>query len=42
MDPAVLREFIELTGSCLTQSRVLGVLNETLAEDAVIARRPAA
>ncbi|WP_339546716.1 3D-(3,5/4)-trihydroxycyclohexane-1,2-dione acylhydrolase (decyclizing) [Pseudomonas sp. RA_35y_Pfl2_P32] len=36
MDPAVLREFIELTGSCLTQSRVLGVLNETLADDAVI------
>ncbi|WP_017133793.1 thiamine pyrophosphate-dependent enzyme, partial [Pseudomonas agarici] len=35
-DPAVLREFIELTGSCLTQSRVLGVLNETLADDAVI------
>lgn len=36
LDPAVLREFIELTGSCLTQSRVLGVLNETLADDAVI------
>lgn len=36
MDPAVLREFIELTGSCLTQSRVLGVLNQTLADDAVI------
>ncbi|MDI3273392.1 3D-(3,5/4)-trihydroxycyclohexane-1,2-dione acylhydrolase (decyclizing) [Pseudomonas sp. MDT1-16] len=36
MDPAVLREFIELTGSCLTQSRVLGVLNEVLADDAVI------
>lgn len=36
MDPAVLREFIELTGSCLTQSRVLGVLNETLADDAII------
>ncbi|MGY2202710.1 3D-(3,5/4)-trihydroxycyclohexane-1,2-dione acylhydrolase (decyclizing) [Pseudomonas gingeri] len=35
-DPAVLREFIELTGSCLTQSRVLGVLNKTLADDAVI------
>ncbi|NVZ63482.1 3D-(3,5/4)-trihydroxycyclohexane-1,2-dione acylhydrolase (decyclizing) [Pseudomonas gingeri] len=34
--PAVLREFIELTGSCLTQSRVLGILNETLADDAVI------
>ncbi|WP_434601144.1 3D-(3,5/4)-trihydroxycyclohexane-1,2-dione acylhydrolase (decyclizing) [Pseudomonas sp. Z4-7] len=36
MDPAVFREFIELTGSCLTQSRVLGTLNETLADDAVI------
>lgn len=36
MAPAVLREFIELTGSCLTQSRVLGVLNQTLADDAVI------
>jgi len=36
LDPAVLREFIELTGSCLTQSQVLGVLNQTLADDAVI------
>jgi 3D-(3,5/4)-trihydroxycyclohexane-1,2-dione acylhydrolase (decyclizing) len=36
MDPAVLREFIELTGSCLTQSRVLGVLNQRLPSDAVI------
>jgi len=27
LDRGVLREFIELTGSCLTQSRVLGVLN---------------
>lgn len=36
MDPAVLREFIELTGSCLTQSRVLGVLNQRLPPDAVI------
>ena len=36
LDPAVLREFIELTGSCLTQSQVLGVLNHTLADDAVI------
>lgn len=35
-DPAVLREFIELTGSCLTQSQVLGVLNRTLADDAII------
>jgi 3D-(3,5/4)-trihydroxycyclohexane-1,2-dione acylhydrolase (decyclizing) len=36
LDPAVLREFIELTGSCLTQSRVLGILNQTLPTDAVI------
>jgi 3D-(3,5/4)-trihydroxycyclohexane-1,2-dione acylhydrolase (decyclizing) len=36
LDPAVLREFIELTGSCLTQSRVLGVLNQSLPRDAVI------
>ncbi|UZD99011.1 3D-(3,5/4)-trihydroxycyclohexane-1,2-dione acylhydrolase (decyclizing) [Pseudomonas mediterranea] len=36
MDPAVFREFIELTGSCLTQSRVLGTLNEVLADDAII------
>jgi 3D-(3,5/4)-trihydroxycyclohexane-1,2-dione acylhydrolase (decyclizing) len=36
MDPAVFREFIELTGSCLTQSRVLGVLNECLPADGVI------
>ena len=36
MDPAVLREFIELTGSCLTQSRVLGILNQNLPADAVI------
>ncbi|MFL6967104.1 3D-(3,5/4)-trihydroxycyclohexane-1,2-dione acylhydrolase (decyclizing) [Pseudomonas alvandae] len=36
MDPAVFREFIELTGSCLTQSRVLGTLNQTLADDAII------
>ncbi|SHM92663.1 3D-(3,5/4)-trihydroxycyclohexane-1,2-dione hydrolase [Pseudomonas asturiensis] len=36
MDPAVLREFIELTGSCLTQSRVLGILNHSLPADAVI------
>ncbi|MEX5573788.1 3D-(3,5/4)-trihydroxycyclohexane-1,2-dione acylhydrolase (decyclizing) [Pseudomonas lijiangensis] len=36
MDPAVLREFIEVTGSCLTQSAVLGVLNQNLPEDAVI------
>ncbi|ROL80158.1 3D-(3,5/4)-trihydroxycyclohexane-1,2-dione acylhydrolase (decyclizing) [Pseudomonas protegens] len=36
MDPAVLREFIELTGSCLTQSRVLGVLNQALPADGII------
>jgi len=36
MDPAVLREFIELTGSCLTQSQVLGVLNHSLDDTAVI------
>ncbi|BCQ68755.1 3D-(3,5/4)-trihydroxycyclohexane-1,2-dione acylhydrolase (decyclizing) [Pseudomonas sp. Eqa60] len=36
LDPAVLREFIELTGSCLTQSQVLGMLNQSLADDAVI------
>ncbi|MEB0040856.1 MULTISPECIES: 3D-(3,5/4)-trihydroxycyclohexane-1,2-dione acylhydrolase (decyclizing) [unclassified Pseudomonas] len=36
LDPAVLREFIEMTGSCLTQSRVLGVLNASLPRDAVI------
>ncbi|MEE4150252.1 3D-(3,5/4)-trihydroxycyclohexane-1,2-dione acylhydrolase (decyclizing) [Pseudomonas viridiflava] len=36
MDPAVLRDFIELTGSCLTQSRVLGILNQNLPADAVI------
>ncbi|WP_260954655.1 3D-(3,5/4)-trihydroxycyclohexane-1,2-dione acylhydrolase (decyclizing) [Pseudomonas citri] len=36
MDPAVFREFVELTGSCLTQSRVLGTLNETLADEAII------
>lgn len=36
LDPAVLREFIELTGSCLTQSRVLGLLNQRLPSDAVI------
>ncbi|KIQ57780.1 3D-(3,5/4)-trihydroxycyclohexane-1,2-dione acylhydrolase (decyclizing) [Pseudomonas fluorescens] len=36
LDPAVFREFIELTGSCLTQSRVLGTLNESLADDAII------
>ena len=36
MDPAVLREFIELTGSALTQSQVLGVLNRELEADAVI------
>ncbi|WP_440092743.1 3D-(3,5/4)-trihydroxycyclohexane-1,2-dione acylhydrolase (decyclizing) [Pseudomonas syringae] len=36
MAPAVLRDFIELTGSCLTQSGVLGILNQSLPSDAVI------
>ncbi|WP_416423615.1 3D-(3,5/4)-trihydroxycyclohexane-1,2-dione acylhydrolase (decyclizing) [Pseudomonas sp. App30] len=36
LDPAVLREFIELTGSALTQSQVLGVINRELDADAVI------
>ena len=36
LDPAVLRDFIELTGSCLTQSGVLGILNQSLPSDAVI------
>ncbi|WP_213880727.1 3D-(3,5/4)-trihydroxycyclohexane-1,2-dione acylhydrolase (decyclizing) [Pseudomonas sp. dw_358] len=36
MDPAVLRDFIEMTGSALTQSQVLGVLNRALPEDSVI------
>ncbi|WP_454254028.1 3D-(3,5/4)-trihydroxycyclohexane-1,2-dione acylhydrolase (decyclizing) [Pseudomonas sp. Marseille-Q7302] len=33
---AVLEEFVRLTGSCLTQSQVLGRLNERLADDAII------
>ncbi|MFJ3487219.1 3D-(3,5/4)-trihydroxycyclohexane-1,2-dione acylhydrolase (decyclizing) [Pseudomonas sp. NPDC090202] len=36
LDPQVLRDFIEMTGSCLTQSRVLGLLNQQLPTDAVI------
>lgn len=36
LDPQVLRDFIEMTGSCLTQSRVLGVLNQQLPPEAVI------
>ncbi|MFF7709437.1 3D-(3,5/4)-trihydroxycyclohexane-1,2-dione acylhydrolase (decyclizing) [Pseudomonas sp. NPDC007930] len=36
LGPEVLGEFIELTGSCLTQSAVLGVLNRQLPEHAVI------
>ncbi|WP_116895417.1 3D-(3,5/4)-trihydroxycyclohexane-1,2-dione acylhydrolase (decyclizing) [Pseudomonas syringae] len=36
LDPGVLRDFIELTGSCLTQSGVLGILNQSLPADAVI------
>lgn len=33
---AVYAEFIEMTKSCLTQSRVLGILNETLGENDII------
>ncbi|RAU45749.1 MULTISPECIES: 3D-(3,5/4)-trihydroxycyclohexane-1,2-dione acylhydrolase (decyclizing) [unclassified Pseudomonas] len=36
LDPQVLRDFIETTGSCLTQSQVLGLLNRQLPNDAVI------
>ena len=36
MDRGVFDEFIRITGSQLTQSRVLGVLNEQLADDAII------
>lgn len=36
LDSQVLRDFIEMTGSCLTQSRVLGLLNQQLPRDAVI------
>jgi 3D-(3,5/4)-trihydroxycyclohexane-1,2-dione acylhydrolase (decyclizing) len=36
LDPQVLRDFIEMTGSCLIQSRVLGELNQHLPADAVI------
>jgi 3D-(3,5/4)-trihydroxycyclohexane-1,2-dione acylhydrolase (decyclizing) len=36
LDPQALRDFIEMTGSCLTQSRVLGILNQQLPSDAVI------
>ncbi len=36
LDRAVFDEFIRVTGSKLTQSRVLGVLNERLADDAII------
>lgn len=32
----VLEEYYKLTGSCLTQTKVLGVLNELLDDDAVI------
>jgi len=32
----VFAEFIQLTKSCLTQSRVLGILNETLGKDDII------
>ncbi|WP_373820203.1 3D-(3,5/4)-trihydroxycyclohexane-1,2-dione acylhydrolase (decyclizing) [Glaesserella sp.] len=33
---AVYQEFIKLTGSCLTQSQVLGIVNETIDDNAVI------
>lgn len=36
LDPAVFEEFKNVTGSCLTQSRVLGVLNEMLGETDII------
>ncbi|AIF52707.1 3D-(3,5/4)-trihydroxycyclohexane-1,2-dione acylhydrolase (decyclizing) [Pelosinus sp. UFO1] len=36
LDRAVLEEFKKVTGSCLTQSRVLGVLNEMLGETDII------
>lgn len=36
LDPAVLREFIELTGSALTQSQVLGVINREIEASAVV------
>lgn len=36
LDRAVLEEFKKVTGSCLTQSRVLGVLNELLGETDII------
>lgn len=36
LDRAVLEEFKQITGSCLTQSRVLGVLNEMLGETDII------
>jgi 3D-(3,5/4)-trihydroxycyclohexane-1,2-dione acylhydrolase (decyclizing) len=36
LDPAVLKEFIAATGSCLTQSRVLGTLNRLFGADDVV------
>lgn len=36
LDPSVLKEFIARTGSSLTQSRVLGVLNEMLGKDDIV------
>ena len=36
LDKAAFDEFIRLTGSKLTQSRVLGILNERLADNAVV------
>lgn len=36
LDRSVLEEFKELTGSCLTQSRALGVLNEILTDKDIV------
>nr|WP_092072211.1 3D-(3,5/4)-trihydroxycyclohexane-1,2-dione acylhydrolase (decyclizing) [Dendrosporobacter quercicolus]NSL48626.1 3D-(3,5/4)-trihydroxycyclohexane-1,2-dione acylhydrolase (decyclizing) [Dendrosporobacter quercicolus DSM 1736]SDM38523.1 3D-(3,5/4)-trihydroxycyclohexane-1,2-dione hydrolase [Dendrosporobacter quercicolus] len=36
LDRLVLEEFINTTGSCLTQTRVIGVLNEMLSADDII------
>ncbi len=35
-NPEALEEFIRVTGSCLTQTRVVGELNERLPDDAII------
>lgn len=36
LDPSVFEEFKEITGSCLTQSRVVGIFNEMLANDDIV------